>query len=105
MPTNVRLALYTSDPTDADSGTEVSGGSYARQPVAFDAAASGATQNTAEIVFPVATANWGTITHIGLRDATSGGNLLAHAPLAASKAIDSGDQFRISAGELDAALN
>lgn len=104
MPTNVRLALYTSDPTDADSGTEVSGGSYARQSVAFDVASGGASQNTAEIVFPVATADWGTITHVGIRDATSGGNLLAHGPLAASKTIATGDQFRMSAGELDAAL-
>lgn len=104
MPTNVRLALYTSDPTDADSGTEVSGGAYARQSVAFDAAVGGATQNTAEIVFPVATASWGTVTHIGLRDATTGGNLLMHGPLTVSKTIDSGDQFRMSAGELDAAL-
>lgn len=104
MPSTVRLALYTSDPTDADSGTEVSGGSYARQAVSFDAAASGATQNSADVTFPVASANWGTITHVGVRDAASGGNLLWHGPLTASKTINTGDQFKIAAGDLDVSL-
>lgn len=104
MP-SVFVALYTSDPTDADSGTEVSGGSYARQAVAFDAAAGGASQNAAEIVFPIATANWGTIAYIGLRDAASGGNLLWHGPLTTSKLIETGDQFRIADGELDVSLS
>lgn len=104
MPATVRLALYTSDPTDADSGTEVTGGSYARQPLTVSAASGGATANDADIEFPVATANWGTITHVGIRDAGSGGNLLWHGALAASKAIDSGDQFKIAAGDLDVTL-
>jgi hypothetical protein len=104
MPTQVHLALYTSDPTDADSGTEVSGGSYARQAVDFDAASGGATDLTADVTFPQASANWGTITHVGLRDAATGGNLLMHGALAASKVIDSGDTFRIAAADLDVAL-
>ena len=100
-PATIYVALYTDDPTDADTGTEVSGGSYARQPVTLTAASGGASSNSADITFPTATANWGTITHIGLRDALTGGNLLMHSPLDASKTVNNGDTFKINAGELD----
>jgi hypothetical protein len=103
-PTTVYVGLYTTDPTDADSGTEVSGGSYARTSVAFDAPSNGVTQNTADLTFPTATASWGTVTHIGLHDASSGGNLLFHTALDTSKAIDSGDIFKITTGNLTVTL-
>jgi len=100
-PATVYVALYTSDPTDADTGTEVSGGSYARQDAGLSAASGGASSNAADITFPQATADWGTITHIGLRDALTAGNLLMHSPLDASKTINNGDTFKINAGDLD----
>lgn len=103
-PTTVYVGLYTTDPTDADSGTEVSGGSYARTSVTFDAPSNGVTQNTADLTFPTATASWGTVTHIGLHDASSGGNLLFHTALDTSKAIDSGDIFKITTGNLTVTL-
>lgn len=101
MPANVRVGLFTAAPGEAGGGTEVSGGSYARQSVTIDAAAAGATQNSAEILFPLATANWGTITHFAIFDATTGGNMLCHGPLTASKVINTGDQFRFPLGALD----
>ena len=103
-PTTVYVALYTSDPTDADSGTEVSGGSYARQSVAFSAPSNGATSNSSDITFPTATANWGTITHVALRDAVTTGNMLFHSPLTASKIVNDGDTFKINATDLDVDL-
>lgn len=103
-PTTTYLALYTSDPTDADTGTEISGGSYARQAITFGAPSNGVTTNSAAIEFPTATGSWGTITHVGIRDASTGGNLLYHTPLDASKAINSGDIFRISTGNLSVTL-
>lgn len=103
-PTTVYVGLYTTDPTDADSGTEVSGGSYARTSVTFDAPSNGVTQNTADLTFPTATASWGTVTHIGLHDASTGGNLLFHTALDTSKAIDSGDIFKITTGNLTVTL-
>lgn len=103
-PTTVYVGLYTTDPTDADTGTEVSGGSYARTSVTFDAPSNGVTQNTADLTFPTATASWGTVTHIGLHDASSGGNLLFHTALDTSKAIDSGDIFKITTGNLTVTL-
>lgn len=103
-PTTVYLALYTSDPTDADTGTEVSGTSYARQSITFGAPSNGATTNSAAIEFPQAGGSWGTVAYIGIRDASTAGNLLYHSPLDASKTIATGDVFRIAAGSLSVTL-
>ena len=103
-PTTIYVALYTTDPTDADVGTEVSGGSYARQSVTFAAPSNGVSTNSADITFPTATAAQGTVTHIGLRDALTAGNLLYYTPLDASKTIDLGDIFKITTGNLSVTL-
>jgi hypothetical protein len=104
-PTTVYLALYTSDPTDADTGTEVSGGSYARQAITMGAPSNGVSTNSADIEFPQCTVAWGTVAFIGIRDALTTGNLLYHSPLTTSKAIDVGDIFKISAGSLSVTLS
>lgn len=103
-PTTVYLALFTSDPGEAGTGTEVSGGSYARQATAFDAPTDGVTQNTSDETFPTATASWGTITHVAVFDALTAGNMLFYGALSASKAIASGDQFVVKAGDLEISL-
>ena len=103
-PATVYVSLYTSDPTDADSGTEVSGGSYARTAVTFGAPSNGVTTNSADVTFPTATASWSTVTHIGIHDASTAGNLLFHTPLDTSKTIDSGDIFKITTGNLSVTL-
>ena len=103
-PTNVYLALYTTDPTDADTGTECSGTSYARQAITFGAPSNGVSTNSAAIEFPQAGGSWGTITHIGIRDALTTGNLLYHTPLDASKTIATGDVFRVAIGSLSVTL-
>jgi hypothetical protein len=96
--------LYTSDPSDADTGTEVSGGSYARQSITFGAPSNGVSTNTAAIEFPQATASWGTVGWVGIEDALTGGNLLYHTALDASKTIASGDIFRVAIGSLSVTL-
>jgi hypothetical protein len=103
-PTTVYLALYTTDPTDADTGTECSGTSYARQSITFGAPSNGVSTNSAAIEFPQAGGSWGTITHIGIRDALTTGNLLYHTPLDASKTIATGDVFRVAIGSLSVTL-
>ena len=96
-PSGIYVALFTSATSDNGSGTEVSGGSYARvQHGPSDATWSaigsiGQTQNIGEIQYADPTANWGTVTHFALMDAASGGDMLYHGPLAASKVINSGD--------------
>jgi hypothetical protein len=104
-PATVYVSLWTSDPTDAGSGTEVSGGSYARTAVTFGAPSNGVTTNDADVTFPTATASWGTVGWIGINDASTSGNLLYHTPLDTSKTIDSGDIFKISTGNLSVTLS
>ena len=101
----VYVSLWTSDPTDAGSGTEVSGGSYARTAVTFGAPSNGVTTNSADVTFPTATASWGTVGWIGINDASTAGNLLYHSPLDSAKTIDSGDIFKISTGNLSVTLS
>lgn len=103
-PSTVYVALYTAAPSEAGGGTEVSGGSYVRKAGSFSVSGNTATTSAA-IEWSTATASWGTITHIAIHDAASGGNMLAYASLTASKAIASGDVFRIPAGDIDITLN
>lgn len=104
-PSTLYLALYTVAPSDAGGGTEVSGGSYARQSFTLTAASGGASSNSADITFPTATANWGTIVAVGILDASTGGNLLMWGNLASSKIVNSGDTFKINAGDLDITID
>jgi len=103
-PTTVYVSLWTSDPTDAGSGTEVSGGSYSRTAVTFGSPSNGVTTSNADCTFPQATASWGTVGWIGLNDASTSGNLLFHTALDTSKTIDSGDIFKIASGSLTVTL-
>jgi len=103
-PTAWYLGLFTAAPGEAGGGTEVSGGAYVRQSATFSVSGDTAT-NTTAIEFPVATANWGTITHVAVFDASTGGNQIAYAALSASKAIDTGDVLRVPAGDLDITLD
>lgn len=114
-PTTIYVGLHTTANTDAAAGTELAGGGYARQSIAFTVAGTDPTEadNDAAIEFAVATTNWGTVTHAGVYDALTGGNLLAHAELtdpsdfttALPKNIEIGDVFRISAGNLKIRLD
>lgn len=106
-PTNVYVGLLTAAPSDAGGGTEVTGGSYARVTVASSlanwagtqsagstAASSGTggqTSNNGAITFPSPTANWGTVTHFGIYDASTSGNLLYWAALTTPKTVNNGD--------------
>ena len=99
-PSNVYLALHTADPTDAGSGAEVSGNGYSRQVITFAAASSGsASSNTAEELTASGGA-FGTITHFGIWDASTSGNLLYHGALTASKTIADGDTLRFASGNI-----
>jgi hypothetical protein len=106
MPTGIYVALFTAAPSDAGGGTEVTGGSYARVQVGPSTTAWTATQggtagassgtggqtaNAADITFPAPTANWGSVTHFALFDASTAGNMLLWAALTAAKTINGGD--------------
>lgn len=102
-PTAWYVALYTAAPSDAGGGTEVSGSGYSRQSVTFDAATSGTgtTSNSGAVTFTAAGGSWGTITHLGIHDASTGGNLLWHGSLLASKTIADGDTLEFAIGNID----
>ena len=109
------IGLATAQGTDGDTLSELTIGtdSYARVQInahstgtnSFDAAANGAITSDAQITFPEATGNWGTITHIGIWDESSAGNLIAWGALSTSKLVESGDTFIITAGNLTITLD
>lgn len=104
QPSGVWVALYTTNPTAADTGTEVSGGGYVRQQVAFSAPTISGdvalVQNTADIVFPQLTASAGTAVYVGLRDAANGGNLLFYEALPTAITLAQGYTPYWAAGDL-----
>ena len=103
-PATVYVALYVSNPGEAGAGIEVSGGSYTRKAVTFTAPSNGVTENTADIFFNQATANWGAVGYFAIYDASSAGNMLFHGALTTTKTIETDDVFKISAGNLTITL-
>jgi hypothetical protein len=83
----VHVALCTTIPTDAAAGTEVTGGSYARQPFGAAAAASGSISNSGTITFPTASANWGTVVAFEIWSAVSAGTRRAWGELLGPKKV------------------
>lgn len=104
-PVTVYLALFTVAPTDAGGGTEVSGGGYARQAIAFNAPSGGTCTNSADVNFPQATADWGSIVAFGIFDAATLGNLLYYGNFNVAKTVLTGDYFAVPAGQLSITLD
>lgn len=116
-PATLYFALFTVAPTDAGGGTEVSGGAYARvaktanltnfsgtQALLSTVASSGTSgtiYNNNDIIFPDPVgANWGTITYMGIFDASTAGNLLCYGQVLPNKTVNNGDappKFNVSA--------
>ena len=89
-PTAWYLGLYTAAPGEGGGGTEVSGGSYAREVLALTVSGNAATNGSA-IEFTAATASWGTVTYVGIFDASTSGTLIAYSALDTSKTVGIGD--------------
>lgn len=121
-PTSLYIGLLTANPTDSTAGTEVSGNAYARVTVASSLAnwagtqaaasttassgTSGTTSNNNVITFPTPTpSGWGTVTGVGIYDATTGGNLLIYSALTVSKVINAGDAVTFPAASLSFQLD
>jgi hypothetical protein len=103
-PAKVYLALYTSNPGADNSGSEVSGSNYSRTEIAFGSASNGATTNSANTVTAIASGSWGAVTHFGIFDAATSGNLLFFGALTTSRTIGSGGAGYVALGELDIAI-
>lgn len=100
--TTTKVHLFTAAPSDAGGGTEVTGGSYAAQDITLVNNGDGTAENDAEIDFGTATADWGTVTHVAIKD---GANFLFWGALDTSKLIELGDGAKFAAGELVCALD
>jgi len=104
-PTTVYVGLYTATPGEGNTGTEISGGGYARQVLSVTTASAGIVTSSADVTFPQATANWGTISHIALLDAITSGNMLMYTALTTSKVIETDDILKINSGSLTVSLD
>ena len=108
-PTEWYVGLFTAAPSDAGGGTEVSGNAYARKTTGtMTVSGTSPTNctNSAAIEFdPASGGSWGTITHLAIFDALTGGNMLGWASLTSTRTINDGDILRIVAGELDVNLD
>lgn len=103
VTTPCKLALMTSNGSDSSAGTEVTGGSYSRQTIAFDAAASGSISNNAVINFtgmPVAT-----VTGIEIYDSAGTPKRLAYGSLSSNKTTASGDTLQFAIGAITLSLS
>lgn len=114
--TNLYVGLLTAAPSDSGGGTEVSGNNYSRVTVASSLAnwagtqsagsttassgTGGQTSNNNAITFATPSGTWGTVTHFGIYDATTGGNLLFYGALTISKTINQSDTVTFPAGSL-----
>lgn len=114
-PAALYIALFTAPPSDAGGGTEVTGGSYARVAVApsltnwnatqggtagVSSGTGGTTSNAVAINFPTPTVAWGTVTHVGIFDAATVGNLMWLGALNSPQVVSSGVAYSLPAGSL-----
>lgn len=106
-PTTLAVGLFTAAPSDTGGGTEVTGGSYARVALnpldanwAAPSAGNGVTSNSVAITFPTPSAGWGTITHFGLFDATTSGNLLIWGSLSPAVVVSTSDTVSFQIAQL-----
>lgn len=105
-PATIYLGLSTADPLDAGSGwADPTYTGYARKSIAFGAASARAITQNALVTFDPCTAGSSVVTHWGLWDALTGGNLLAHGTLAASKTVVAGNTPSVASGQASVSFN
>ena len=105
QPSALYVALSTGSFNDDNTGTELTGNGYSRKVVTFGTASGGSISSNSNVEFDTATGDQGTISHFGIFDASSGGNLLYHGAFSASKVISTGDVLKIASGSLTVSLD
>lgn len=96
----LKVALYTVAPTETGGGTEVTGGSYSRTNVVFSAASNGTISNSNDVVFPVATASWGSVVAAAIYDSASSPVMIWYGPTSSGKIVETGDEYRLPVGSI-----
>ena len=103
VTTPIKVALVTVIGTDSAAGTEVTGGSYARQSVTFGSASGGSISNSGALNFTSMPAC--TVVGVDIYDSAGTPKRLAYGPLTANKTVSAGDTFQIAAGSLTLSLD
>ena len=104
-PSAVYLGLATGSIGDDASGSELTGNNYSRKAITFASASSGSIASNANVEFDPATGSWGDVSHWGIFDASSSGNLLFHGSFTSAKTIASGDILKVASGSLTITAN
>ena len=103
--TTYYLALYTTDPGTTGASGEVTGGSYARQTIAFGSASAGSQASTNAQNFTGVPVLAGGAPYFGLFTAASGGTYLGGGTTTGlSGAISAGSTVTFSIGSVTTAL-
>lgn len=101
-PSTVYIALGTTNQAAGDTATEVTGGSYARQALAFASASTAASiANTGAPSFTSMPSC--TVTSISLYDAATAGNLLYFENIS-SQVVNAGGTFSVPAASVTVTL-
>lgn len=103
VTTPIKLALMTANGNDSTPGTEVTGGSYARQTITFGAASSGQIANSAQIDFTGMPSC--TVVGIEIYDNAGTPKRLAYGPLTSSRTVTAGDTVQFSASAVTLSLS
>ena len=109
------MALFTAAPGETGGGTEATFTGYARVSFRSDVQVNsdqftvpdgaGTAQNSNDLIYAANSGTSQTVTHFGIMDALSGGNMLFWGPLAASKTIDPTDIPSFPAGTVKITWN
>jgi len=99
----LKLALVTANGSATANGTEVTGGSYARQSATFNAASGGSATTSATVSFTSMPA--ATVVGVELWDSATTPKRVWWGPLSASKTVNAGDTFQIVSGALTVSLS
>lgn len=109
QPTNLYLALYINDPTDSDTGTEVTGSGYTRQQITFgtptQSGGKAVITNNQKIEYAIAGSGWGNVSHWAIHSASTGGNMLTYGAFSATNDIKQGNRVEVGTSNLEISMS
>jgi hypothetical protein len=100
QPSALYMALHTADPGDTGTANEVTGGSYARQTIAFGSVATINTPATNSGAVNFTSMPAVTVTHFSIQDASTSGNPLFIGPLTTPQTLTAGQTLTFAAGSV-----
>lgn len=109
QPTNLYLALYINDPTDSDTGTEVTGSGYTRQQITFgtptQSGGKAVITNNQKVEYAIAGSGWGKVSHWAIHSAFTGGNMLTYGAFSVINDIKQGNRVEVGTSNLEISMS